>query len=218
MTLLAAFQTLLYRYTEQDDILIGTTIAGRNRSELENLIGFFVNTLVMRADLSGEPSFVDLLQRVKEDALGAYVHQDVPFEKLVEELQPERSASSTLVQVFFGLQNAPTTALEMSGLKLNAVGYSSDAVRFDLTLWMEEGPNDLSGTWTYSKDILDAESIAQMHERFETLLQSIVDNPLASLRLLEIVGRNERDVKSSRRSERELRNAEKLKSRQARQA
>jgi len=210
MTLLAAFQTLLYRYTQQDDILVGTTIAGRNRTELENLIGFFVNTLPMRADLSGEPSFIDLLKRVREFALGAYVHQDLPFEKLVEELHPERGPDSTLVRVFFGLQNAPATSLDLPGLKLNAVGYSSDAVRFDLTLWMEEGRNGLTGTWTYSTDVLDAAAVAQMHERFETLLQSIVDKPQTTLRLLDIVGATERLEKASKRSERENRNAEKL--------
>jgi amino acid adenylation domain-containing protein len=210
MMLLAAFQTLLYRYTQQDDIIVGTTIAGRNRTELENLIGFFVNTLPMRADLSGEPSFIDLLKRVREFALGAYVHQDLPFEKLVEELDPERGGDSNLVRVFFGLQNAPVTSLELPGLKLNAVGYSSDAVRFDLTLWMEEGPSGLTGTWTYSTDVLDAAAVAQMHERFETLLQSIVEKPHTTLRLLDIVGPTERTAKASRRSEREIRNAEKL--------
>ncbi|HZM99545.1 MAG TPA: condensation domain-containing protein, partial [Pyrinomonadaceae bacterium] len=210
MTLLAAFQTLIYRYTQQDDILVGTTIAGRNRTELENLIGFFVNTLPMRADLSGEPSFIDLLKRVREFALGAYVHQELPFEKLVEELHPERGADSALVRVFFGLQNAPATSLDLPGLKLNAVGYSSDAVRFDLTLWMEEGPGGLTGTWTYSTDVLDAEAIAQMHERFETLLQSIVDKPETTLRLLDIIGPTERMQKAASRSERESRNAEKL--------
>jgi amino acid adenylation domain-containing protein len=210
MTLLAAFQTLIYRYTQQDDILVGTTIAGRNRTELENLIGFFVNTLPMRADLSGEPSFIDLLKRVREFALGAYVHQELPFEKLVEELHPERGPDSALVRVFFGLQNAPATSLELPGLKLNAVGYSSDAVRFDLTLWMEEGPGGLTGTWTYSTDVLDSAAIAQMHERFETLLQSIVDKPETTLRLLDIIGPTERMQKAASRSERESRNAEKL--------
>ncbi|HET9712241.1 MAG TPA: condensation domain-containing protein, partial [Pyrinomonadaceae bacterium] len=210
MTLLAAFQVLLYRYTGQEDFLIGSPAANRSRPETENLIGFFVNTLPMRADLSGEPSFIDLLKRVREFALGAYVHQDLPFEKLVEELHPERGPDSGLVRVFFGLQNAPATSLELPGLKLNAVGYSSDAVRFDLTLWMEEGPNGLTGTWTYSTDVLDAAAIAQMHERFETLLQSIVDKPQTTLRLLEIIGPTERMQKVASRSERESRNAEKL--------
>jgi acyl carrier protein len=217
MTLMAAFQTLLHRMTGQSDILVGTTIAGRNRAELEKLIGFFVNTLAMRTDVSGAPSFIELMRRVREAALGAYVHQEMPFEKLVEELQPERGLSgSPLVQVFFGLQNAPTSTLEMSNLKLNAVGHSNDAVRFDLTLWMEEAPNALGGTWTYSADIFDAATIAQMHERFETLLRSIVANPESPLALLEIVGEKERMLKQAERSEREQANAAMLKSRKRR--
>jgi hypothetical protein len=217
MTLMAAFQTLLHRLTGQNDVLVGTTIAGRNRAELEKLIGFFVNTLAMRTDLSGAPSFIELMRRVREGALGAYVHQEMPFEKLVEELQPERGLSgSPLVQVFFGLQNAPTSTLEMSNLKLNAVGHSNDAVRFDLTLWMEEAPHALGGTWTYSADIFDASTIAQMHERFETLLRSIVAHPESPLPLLEIVGEKERMLKQSERSEREKANAAKLKSRKRR--
>ena len=116
MTLLAAFQTLLHRYTGQEDIAVGSPIAGRNRHEIEGLIGFFVNTLVMRSDLSGNPPFRELLARVREVALGAYAHQDLPFEKLVEELQPERNLSySPLFQVMFVLQNAPAPLPEFGG-------------------------------------------------------------------------------------------------------
>src|SRR6185369_9402148 len=114
MTLLAAFNVLLHRYTGQQDIVIGSPIANRNRVEVENLIGFFVNTLVLRTDMSGEPDFLTLLGRVKEMTLDAYAHQDLPFERLVEELQPERDMSrNPLFQIAFALQNAPVPALEL---------------------------------------------------------------------------------------------------------
>ena len=134
MTLLAAFQTLLHRYSGQEDIVVGSPVAGRNYRETEGLIGFFVNTLALRTDLSGEPTFVELLQRVKEVCLGAYAHQDVPFEKLVEELQPERDLSrSPLFQVMFGLQNVPQTAARLGELELagGAGGERERALRPD---------------------------------------------------------------------------------------
>ncbi|RMF30995.1 MAG: non-ribosomal peptide synthetase, partial [Chloroflexi bacterium] len=141
MTLLAAFQTLLYRYTGQEDICVGTPIANRNRPEIEGLIGFFVNTLVLRTDLSGNPRFTELLKRVREVALGAYAHQDLPFEMLVEALQPQRDMShSPLFQVMFVLQNVPLEALELPDLTLRPVDVDRGTATFDLTLSMAEGP------------------------------------------------------------------------------
>jgi aspartate racemase len=135
MTLLAAFQTLLHRYTGQDDILVGSPIAGRTRTETEALIGFFVNTLVLRTSLHGNPSFRELLGRVREVALGAYAHQDLPFEKLVEELQPERRLNhSPLFQVMFALQSVPRYSLELSGLSLQTLAVDNGTAKFDLTL------------------------------------------------------------------------------------
>ena len=146
MTLLAAFQTLLHRYTGQDDIAVGSPIANRNRHEIESLIGFFVNTLVMRSDLSGNPPFRELLARVREVALGAYAHQDLPFEKLVEELQPERTLShSPLFQVMFVLQNAPSRDLEVLGLSLDFMPIESRTAKFDLLLSMSENACGLKG-------------------------------------------------------------------------
>ncbi|BBD68915.1 condensation domain-containing protein [Nostoc commune NIES-4072] len=140
MTMLAAFQTLLYRYTQQEDIVVGSAIANRNRSELEGLIGFFVNSLVLRSDLSGNPTFQELLNRVREVTLGAYSHQDLPFEKLVEELHPERDLSRhPLFQVVFSLQNTPIEALELPGLKLSLFDFDSKIAKLDLEfhLWRD---------------------------------------------------------------------------------
>ena len=147
MTLLAGLQTLLARYTGQEDISKGTPIANRRRGELENLIGFFVNTLVLRTDLSGNPTFHELVQRVKETALGAYAHQDVPFEMLVESFQPERSMSYTpLFQVLFVLQNAPQEKLELSGLTVELLDIDSGTAKFDLMLSLEESEDGLEGS------------------------------------------------------------------------
>jgi hypothetical protein len=132
MTLLAAFQVLLARYSGQEDIAVGTPIANRNRTEIEGLIGFFVNTLVMRADLSGDPSFTELLAQVRETALGSYAHQDLPFERLVEELRPERDLSRTpLFQVMFAFQNAPAAPVELPGVKVAPLGTEQRVSKFD---------------------------------------------------------------------------------------
>src|SRR5439155_5432359 len=135
MTLLAAFQTLLHRYTGQGDIVVGSPIANRNRTEIEGLIGFFVNTLVLRSDLSDNPTFRELLARVRAVALGAYAHQDLPFEKLVEELQPERNLSQNpLFQVMFILQNVPSSAPKLGGLTLSPLDADTDTTKFDLLM------------------------------------------------------------------------------------
>src|SRR4029077_19017507 len=139
MTLLAAFQVLLHRYSGQEDIAVGSPIAGRGRTELEGLIGFFVNTLVLRTDVSGNPAFRELLARVRENALGAYTHQDLPFEKLVEELAPERDMSrNPLFQVMFVLQNAPGAPLVLEGLEVSRLSLEGHSAKFDLTLTLRE--------------------------------------------------------------------------------
>ena len=146
MTLLAAFQTLLSRYSGQDDISVGTPIAGRGRVEVEGLVGLFVNTLVMRTDLSGEPSFRDLLKRVREVALGAYAHQDVPFEMLVDELQPQRDMSRTpLFQVMFAMQRSPLAEHQLDGVRFSPVLIDNGTATFDLTLSLVEDGDDVSG-------------------------------------------------------------------------
>ncbi|RAM53131.1 MAG: non-ribosomal peptide synthetase [Hapalosiphonaceae cyanobacterium JJU2] len=179
MTLLAAFDTLLYRYTGQEDILVGSPIANRDRSEIEGLIGFFVNTLVMRSNLRGNPSFSELLTRVREMAMSAYSHQNLPFEMLVEALQPERDISHTPVfQVMFVLQNAPTSSgLELSGLNVSSLPVKLTTSRFDLTLIMYNTPNGLGGLWEYNTDLFDASTIERMTGHYVTLLESIIINP-----------------------------------------
>ncbi|MGV0104585.1 Non-ribosomal peptide synthetase [Nostoc sp. DSM 114160] len=178
MTLLAAFDTLLYRYTGTEDILVGSPIANRDRSEIEGLIGFFVNTLVMRTSLTGNPSFSELLTRVRSMAMEAYSHQNLPFEMLVEALQPERNLSHTpLFQVMFVLQNAPTSELGLTGLTVNRLPIKGTTSRFDLTLSMENTATGLAGWWEYNTDLFDASTIERMTSHFVTLLEGIVANP-----------------------------------------
>jgi amino acid adenylation domain-containing protein len=178
MTLVAAFQVLLYRYTGQEDFLIGSPMANRNRPETENLIGFFVNTLVLRADLHGNPSFTELLKRVQKMALEAYAHQDLPFEKLVAELQPERDLSrNPLVQVVLALQNMPGGTLKMHGLTVSPHGIDYDSVRMDLEFHLNEMPNGLAGVVAYNTDLFEKETIQRLLNHFSTLLGGIVADP-----------------------------------------
>ncbi|MCJ8280730.1 MAG: AMP-binding protein, partial [Rivularia sp. ALOHA_DT_140] len=182
MTLLAAFQTLLYRYSNSEDIVVGSAIANRQRSELEGLIGCFANTLAFRSDLSGNPSFNEFLQRVKDVALGAYAHQDLPFEQLVDELQLVRSLSYTpLFQVMFLLQNAPVQTLTLEGLSWSPITSDSGTSKFDLTLSMSETANGLIGSFEYNRDLFAASTIERMIGHWQILLQEIVANPQQKL-------------------------------------
>ncbi|MEH2296963.1 non-ribosomal peptide synthetase [Nostoc sp.] len=195
MTMLAAFQTLLYRYTQQEDITVGSPIANRNRSELEGLIGFFVNSLVIRTDLSGNPTFRELLNRVREVTLGAYSHQDLPFEKLVEELHPERDLSyHPFFQVVFSLQNTPIVALELPGLTLSLFEFDSKTAKLDLEFHLWQDLDSLKGQMVYSTDLFDHTTITRMLGHFQTLLESVVANPeqrLSDLSLLTVRERQE---------------------------
>jgi amino acid adenylation domain-containing protein len=194
MTLLAAFQTLLMRYTGQRDVVVGSPIANRGRAEIEGLIGFFVNTLVMRTDLGGDPPFVELLWRVREVALGAYAHQDLPFERLVEELQPERDLSRhPLFQVMMVLQNAPREAVELPGLRLSTLPSESGTTKFDLTLSLAEGEGGLTGSLEYSTDLFEAETIRRMLGHYQRLLESVVADPHLRLSELELLAEAERE-------------------------
>ncbi|MBC8229645.1 amino acid adenylation domain-containing protein [bacterium] len=194
MTLLAAFKTLLYRYTGQEDIIVGTPIAGRNWVEIEGLIGLFLNALAMRTDLYGNPTFRQLLSRVREVSLGAYAHQDLPFERLVEELQPERTLSHTpLFQVMFVFENTPTPPLEiLPGLTLSPPKVNSKTAKYDLTLYMKERAEELRCSLEYNIDLFDATTITRMLGHFQTLLEGIVANPYQHISYLPLLTEAER--------------------------
>src|SRR6185295_262126 len=160
MTLLAAFQTMLHRYTHQRDIVVGTPVANRSRTETEDLIGLFVNTLVVRTDFSGNPSFRELLGRVREVSLDAFAHQDLPFEKLVEEIQPERSLGHMpLFQVLFALQNAAKSTWKLGSLDLTDFAFDKSTSKLDLSLYVGERAEGLGLSFEYSTDLFDAETI-----------------------------------------------------------
>ncbi|MEG4941561.1 amino acid adenylation domain-containing protein [Microcoleus sp. F4-D5] len=176
MTLLAAFKTLLYRYSGQEDIVLGTFSAGRNRPEIDKLIGFFINTLVLRTDLSGNPSFQDLLSRVREVTLAAYAHEDVPFEQLVETLQPDRNFSQNpLFQVAFAPQ--PLIPSLSEGWNVSYLDIQTDTAKFDLILDVEERPEGIIGRIEYNTDLFEASTISRTIGHFQTLLEGIVANP-----------------------------------------
>jgi amino acid adenylation domain-containing protein/non-ribosomal peptide synthase protein (TIGR01720 family) len=188
MTLLAAFQVLLGRYSGQDDICVGSPIAGRRVAELEGLIGFFVNTLVLRSRLAPRATFRELVRQVREITLDAYAHQDLPFEQLVEELRPERNMSTApLFQVMFVVQNAPVSFLRVPGLKLRPLDVETSTARFDLTLQFAEGPEGWAGSLEYNTDLFDAGTVARLATHFQVLLAAALtasDTRLESLPLL----------------------------------
>ncbi len=193
MVLLAAFELLLYRYTGQDDLLLGTPIANRNRAEIEGLIGYFANTLVLRADLSGDPSFLELLERVREEALGAYAHQDVPFERLIEELQLPRDVSrSALFQVAFVLQNTPSQELTLPELSLTATPVETETAKFDLTLEVTEVRRGLALVIEYNTDLFDGSTVMRLLEHYQVLLRGIVAAPDLAISKLSMLSEQER--------------------------
>ncbi len=188
MYVLAAFQVLLARYSGQNDIAVGVPVANRRRAELEDLIGFFVNTLVMRTDISGDPTFSELLQRVRKVALGAYAHQDVPFERLVEELQPTRDLSrSPLFQVMLALQNAPVSRLDLQELELSGIGVIQQTAKFDLTLAVDRADDNLIASLEYNSDLFEVMTIERMLNHFFLLLEAVVAKPDRRLSALPLL-------------------------------
>ena len=193
MTLLAGFQALLARYSGQDDVLVGSPIAGRENIATEPLIGLFVNTLVLRLDLSGAPDGAGLLARAREAALDAYAHGDVPFELLVAALQPERNGShDPLFQVMFVLQNTPPLALHLRDLTLEGVAVESGTAKFDLMLTVDEDAPGLLGHFEYSTDLFDGATIARLAGHFESLLAGLAEGAGRPWTELPLLGRAER--------------------------
>jgi amino acid adenylation domain-containing protein len=195
MTLLAGFQTLLSRYSLQDDIAVGTPIANRNRAELEEMIGFFANTLVMRAKLSDETNFKELVAQVRETSLEAYAHQDVPFEKLVEELRPDRNLSQNpLFQVLFSLQNSPRQAFELSGLTLRLMDLGETTSKFDISAFLSESPDGVRGRFEFNTDLFDSETIQRMIGHYEMLLAAAVEHPHIPVSKIPLLTDEERSL------------------------
>ena len=196
MVMLAALQTLLFRYTREPRLSVGTYIANRNRTEIEPLIGFFLNTLVMRTELTGNPSFRELLRRVVNVTLGAYAHQDVPFETLLEKLAPTRDTSfSPFFQVMLVLQNTPSSSAELGPLRLEPFSAGGEPfAQFDLTVWLVEEADRLEGVWEYNRDLFDASTIERMVAHFQTLLSGIAAHPEQRLNELPLLPAPERTL------------------------
>ena len=194
MTLCAAFQVLLAYYSGQTDIAVGTPVANRMQEEIEHLIGFFVNTLVLRTDISDNPTFLHMLQRVRQVALAAYAHQDIPFEKVVDALQPERDVSrSPLFQVMFSLNTTPREPGELPGLHWQTLMVESNTTKFDLTLTMADGPRGLQGMFEYNTDLFNDTTILRMAQHWQTLLHGLVTKPEQPVLYIHMLTTQERD-------------------------
>jgi amino acid adenylation domain-containing protein len=195
MTLLAAWQTLLYRSGAGDDIAVGTPIAGRQREELENLIGFFVNTLVFRADFSTDPTFAELLVQVRHRALAAYANQDAPFERVVEEIAVGRDTSRhPLFQTMLALASTPRSAADFAGLRTTFLEIDPGTCKFDIALSLAEDDTSIAGMFEYSTDLFDTETIVRLRDRFERLLRAAAADPERRVSELPLMSAEEQDA------------------------
>src|SRR6185369_2046667 len=177
----------------QADLVVGAPIAGRTRAETEGMVGLFLNALALRVAVTGELPFTALLARVKETCLGAYAHQDLPFERLVQELSPERDPSRTpLFQVLFNLQNAPAGGVALPGLRLRREGIEIESTKYDLTLILSEGPEGVSGALLYSVDLFEAATAERLVQHLRTLIEGIVADPSRPVGELPLIGADER--------------------------
>jgi non-ribosomal peptide synthetase component F len=212
MTMLAGFEALVHYYIGQDDLVLGTDLANRATVQTESLIGFFVNLLALRTDVLGNPTFEELIARVREVALDAYAHQDLPFDKLVEELRPERNLShSPIVQVLFVQQNTPRSSAGMPGLEMGGFKLEVPS-KFDLAVFMSESESEVAGRWVYNPDLFDAGTIARMTGNFELLLRSaIVDPKLRLAALCELLAGVEKQQRGDQQKRSHEAGLEKLK-------
>jgi len=217
MTLLTAFKILLHYYAKQDDIVVGANVANRNRAETEGLIGFFVNTVVLRTNLSGDPGFIELLTRVREVCLGAYTHQDMPFEKVVALLQPERNLDrQPLFQVKIDVDDELTQALELRGLTLRPLELPNEVGRYDLHLMLRHKEEGLLGEIVYDKNLFDDATVSMLSSQLENLLQEIVKQPDMRLSALaEVLAQADKQYQAGR--EKDYKNSVQQKFKQARQ-
>jgi hypothetical protein len=208
--LMGGFQALLWRYSGEPQILTGTDVANRNAPELENTLGFFINVLPIRTDFSGDPGFRDVLGRLQQNLFGAYAHQQLPFARMVQEIQPERNTSyNPLVQALFVLQNAPRVERALAGLEVDAFPVPLTSAKFDLAVFMSESGDDLIGRWVYSTDLFERATVLEMISRFERLVEAASlhpDIPLGSIALAE--------TEETERKEAELAQARELRARQ----
>jgi hypothetical protein len=211
MALLAAFQALLAYHTGEKRIVVGTDVANRPTLDTEGMIGFFINLLPLSTDLSGDPRFLELLQRVREITLTAYTYQDLPFHKLVEELRPDRSLShNPLVQVLFVMQNTPPAKKVFSGLNLSRFDIPITHSKFDVAVFANEDANGLQCHWLYSRDLFEQSTIARMATHFENLLRSAIANPHLRLSALEVLDAEEKERGRAAKSERKRMQLKKL--------
>jgi non-ribosomal peptide synthetase component F len=211
MTLLAAFKALLSKYSGQEHIVLGTDIANRTTSETERMIGFFINLLPLHTDLSGDPSFHELVARVREVALGAYAHQDIPFDKLVQDLQPERSSShNPIVQALFVMQNIPEQRRDLPGLERVPFPTTITRSKFDVGVFIRETPTGIFQDWLYSTELFDRGTIFRMAAHFENLLGQALSNPDARLSALEMRSAEEIQAAEKEKVERKQSQRKKL--------
>ena len=212
MTLMAGFQTLLSRYSGQEQIVVGTDLANRTMPETERMIGFFINLLAVRNDLSGNPTFRELLVRVREGLLESYAHQEVPFPKIVQEIQPERSAThNPIVQVLFVMQNVPRAKRELAGLHLEAFEVPVKTSKFDMAVFVSERADELVGYWVYSTELFNQPTIQRMVRRFGNLLQSAASQPDARLSALSMLSAEEIELQEAEKNQRKQSQFKKLK-------